>query len=66
MKLSEFRPSLKTWLQKYIVVDKWGVYRPEQGETVCFIPPTKELAYDTVATGTIQATATQEIFIRQR
>lgn len=66
MKLSEFRPDLKSWLQRYIAVDKWGVFRPEQGETVCFLPPTKELAYDTVTTGTIQATATQEIFIRQR
>lgn len=66
MKLSEFRPDLKTWLQRYIAVDKWGVFRPEQGETVCFLPPTKELAYDTVTTGTIQATATQEIFVRQR
>ena len=66
MKLSEFRPDLKTWLQRYIVVDRWGVFRPEQGETVCFLPPTKELAYDTVTTGTIQATATQEIYVRQR
>jgi hypothetical protein len=66
MKLSEFRPGLESWLQKYIIVNKWGVFRPEQGETVCFLPPTKELAYDTVATGTIQATATQEIFVRLR
>lgn len=66
MKLSQFRPDLKAWLQKYIAVDKWGVFRPEQGETICFLPPTKEIAYDTVALGTIQATATQEIYIRQR
>lgn len=66
MKLSQWLPAITTWLNAHVAIDNWYLDNPRVGETVGFLPPVRNVAYDILDDTSVRCSLTQDIYIRKR
>lgn len=66
MKLSEWRPSLTAWLNKYLVIDSYLLERPEIGKSNGLLTPLRQVSYLTDSPSYIKASGVQDFVLTKR
>lgn len=67
MKLSEWKPSLKAWLNDNVVIDNWQLDVPDRpGDTACLLPPVRSLGYELTDQTEVEGRLLQDIYIVKR